>query len=215
MSFPKIYIVHYKKLVDRKKYLLNRFTELGITNYEFIEDFDRDEIDFNLINNNFSNSYYSIVLKSTQNIVKCINMSHKLIYQKISSSDDNLALILEDDALLCDNFVEKLTEYMQTLPSDLDLGFINNGCNFHISPDRIMPDTYWYSYHGTRTCCAYLISKNCSNKILNTFIPFSFEIDRELCNIIKRIRLKVYWCEPTLVQDGSETIYGSARLPNN
>jgi hypothetical protein len=39
----KIFVIHYKKLINRKEHILNVFKQHNITDYEFIE-IDRDEI---------------------------------------------------------------------------------------------------------------------------------------------------------------------------
>ena len=39
----KFFIIHYKKLIDRKNHILKQFEKYNITDYEFIE-IDRDEL---------------------------------------------------------------------------------------------------------------------------------------------------------------------------
>jgi hypothetical protein len=36
----KIFVLHYSKLVDRKKSIIEQFKKQNITNYEFIEKYD-------------------------------------------------------------------------------------------------------------------------------------------------------------------------------
>jgi hypothetical protein len=57
----KIFVIHYKKLVDRKKYMLDQFEKHNITDYEFVE-IDRDELDAYDISifDNIPNSYKAI-----------------------------------------------------------------------------------------------------------------------------------------------------------
>jgi len=40
----KIFVLHYSKLTQRKRFILEQFERHGITEYEFIERFDKDEI---------------------------------------------------------------------------------------------------------------------------------------------------------------------------
>ena len=40
----KIFVLHYSKLTQRKQYILEQFASHGITEYEFIERFDKDTI---------------------------------------------------------------------------------------------------------------------------------------------------------------------------
>ena len=138
-------------------------------------------------------------------------MSHLKIYNKILETQDNIFLILEDDAILNDNFPALLTRYMESLPTDMDIACINNGCNLHISPNQIKPNQIWYKTSATRTCCGYLITKSCCEQLIKTIIPFQNAIDHELNRQITINNFNVYWCEPTIIQDGSETIYKSSR----
>ena len=40
----KVFIAHYSKLVNRKKHIVEQLNKNSITDYEFIEQFDKDEI---------------------------------------------------------------------------------------------------------------------------------------------------------------------------
>jgi GR25 family glycosyltransferase involved in LPS biosynthesis len=208
---PKIYIVHYKKLVDRKHALIKMFQDLNITNYEFIENYDRNDPTLN-IDTFFNTNFYKNNDANPHNIVKCINMSHYSIYNKIITNNDSYVLILEDDAILDSKFNLLMNNYIPKLPVDFDMAFLNSGCNLHINNNLLKKDKIWYKTNTTRTCCAYLISKKCCEKIIPNMLPFSTSIDHELNIIINRHNLNVYWCEPTIVKDGSESIYGSSRL---
>ena len=91
----KIFVLHYSKLIDRKKYILEQFKKHNITNFEFIEKYDKDEIteeESKLFHSQFKKSSMSLSLK------------HFYVYKEIADKYDN-ALILEDDAILCDNFL--------------------------------------------------------------------------------------------------------------
>ena len=48
--FPKIFITHYSKLIDRKSHLMKQFSLHNIENFEFIELFDKNELSMNQIN---------------------------------------------------------------------------------------------------------------------------------------------------------------------
>ena len=40
----KIFVLHYSKLVDRKKHILEQFQKQNITDYEFIEKYDIEDL---------------------------------------------------------------------------------------------------------------------------------------------------------------------------
>jgi GR25 family glycosyltransferase involved in LPS biosynthesis len=176
---------------------------MNITNYEFYEEFSRDSTSENIMKEYFQ-------LENLTPTQICITIAHINIYKKIINNNFNFCLILEDDALFNDNFINNFNNYLSSCPKDIDIACINNGCNLHA--DNIIPDKIWYSVKFTRTCCAYLITNNCCKKIIKTIIPFKKAIDHELNYQIKLHNLNVYWTEPTLISDGSETIYKSSYI---
>lgn len=204
----KIFVLHYSKLVDRKKSILAQFQKNNITDYEFIEKYDKDEITDNecsLFDINYKKSTMSLTLK------------HFYVYKLIEENYEN-ALILEDDVILCDNFTDILHKYITQLPKDYDMLFIGDGCNLHIEKHKLIPNKYIYekclyptSWGGdgaSRCCDSYIITKNCANKLCeyinNLKCKIKLPIDW-LLNVAARDNdLKIYWAEPTIVTQGSQ-----------
>jgi GR25 family glycosyltransferase involved in LPS biosynthesis len=196
-----IYIVHYSPLIERKKYLLAKFEETKITNFTFYEKYNRNETSTKLMEQYFK-------LHNLNPAQICITIAHIEIYREILEKGYKRCLILEDDARLSDNFFTKLNTYNNALPEDFDLGFLNDGCGFHAS--NIQPSQIWYPATTTRTCCAYIISNKCCATLVPSIIPFTMAIDHELNIQIAKHNLKTFWAEPTIVSDGSASIYGSS-----
>ena len=93
----KIFVIHYKKLIERKKFILSQFEKHNITDYEFIE-IDRDELykhDISMFQSNYDNCQIAI------------SLSHFYAYKQISEKYYN-GLIFEDDVILSDNFTNIL-----------------------------------------------------------------------------------------------------------
>lgn len=204
-KIDKIFIIHYKELVERKTYLLNSLNKLGIKNYEFIENSYKDTITTETLDKYCKNNKLSLT-------EKCIAIAHIDIYRKIIEDKLQFCLILEDDAILDNDFVNRLNLYLETCPIDIEIACINNGCNLHINNGLIENNKYWYKTFYTRTCCSYLITNGCCQKLLNSIIPFDNAIDHELNKQIKNNDINMYWLEPTLVVDGSGYIFKSANL---
>jgi GR25 family glycosyltransferase involved in LPS biosynthesis len=201
MIIDKVYIVHYAPLENRRHFLTKMLEDNDITNYEFITDYDR---------NNTSKEVMDIYFKGNSLVPAqiCITISHLEIYKKIINNNYNLVLILEDDAILNSNFKSNLNMYCENLPNDFEIGFLNDGCGYHAND--IKKDIYWYPKNYTRTCCSYLITKGCCEKLVKSSIPFHEVIDFELNTQIKNQNLGCYWAEPTIVTDGSEHQYGQS-----
>jgi glycosyl transferase family 25 len=206
----KVFVIHYKKLMKRKHCIIRQFNTYNIKNYEFIE-IDRDEL-----TNEHMNKFEGIPRSNKAGMA--ISLSHYYAYKEIAEKYDN-ALILEDDAIFSDNFMESLSKYLTELPEDYDMLFIGDGCKFHIQNHMLVPGKYIYergvhktSWGGggaTRCCDSYIVSKKCAKKMnecvsnLNNKIN-ECAIDWWLNNNAKYNEFKVYWAEPTIVTQGSQ-----------
>lgn len=203
----KIYVLHYSKLVNRKNNILEQFNKQGILDYQFIEKYDKDEItdhESSLFNINYKKSTMSLHLK------------HNYVYNMIALTDS--ALILEDDVILCDNFIDKLNNYITQLPEDFDMLFIGDGCNLHIEKNKLIPKqniykkclypTSWGGDGASRCCDSYIVSKKCAKKLCeyinNLKDKIRLPIDWWLNVAARDNNLKVYWSEPTIVTQGSQ-----------
>jgi GR25 family glycosyltransferase involved in LPS biosynthesis len=203
-TIDKIFVIHYSPLTERKEHLTAEFRKYGIANYEFFEEYNR-----NTVSRELMSRYYKLHRLTPAQI--CISIAHIEIYRQMVEKNYSRVLILEDDALLADNFLEKFNHYMTVVPSDFDMLFLNDGCGMHAP--HVTPEKIWYLRPSTRTCCSYIISKAACEKILPTIIPFTKVIDHELNTQIALHKLHVYWCEPTIVSDGSETCYAKSYTP--
>jgi len=201
----KTFVLHYSKLVDRKKSILSQFKKEKITNFEFVESFDKSEIK-EIYEKRFSKIPISCA---------SINLKHEYAYQIIADNYHE-ALIFEDDAILAEDFIEKLNSYMDQLPKDYDLFFIGNGCDLHIEshiiqhnkfvyPKRNEP-TSWGGMGSSRCTDSYIVSNKCSivlAEYISNLKPIDLPSDWLLNKAAVDLNLKVYWAEPTIVTQGS------------
>jgi glycosyl transferase family 25 len=208
----KIYIVHYAKLVERKKNIIFQLNLLGIPekDYEFIEKYDRDNL--------HEDEYKNFFAPEFPNTGKAIFLSHIYIYRDIIKNNYNYALILEDDAILYVNFTSILKSYISQLPSNFDMLFIGDGCNLHIPNNELIngKNVYLKSHipsiiggeGATRCTDSYLVSLNCANKIIHYFENISVNnlihenIDLWLNTPLRDLSCNIYWAEPTIVTQG-------------
>jgi GR25 family glycosyltransferase involved in LPS biosynthesis len=207
----KIFVVHYKKLIERKNYILEQFKRHNITNYEFIE-IDRDELheqNITMFETNYSTSQIAIAL------------SHFYAYKQISNNYEQ-GLIFEDDIILADNFTTLFNNYLEQLPNSYDMLFIGDGCNLHM--DNIIKNKNVYeknnypkncngkyinAYEGCTRCTdSYLISNRCAKQLCNyiDILPYKINIPVDWwLNVASRYNnFKVYWAEPTIVTQGTQ-----------
>ena len=201
----KVFILHYPKLVERKQRLLKELENHRINDYEFIEHMNKDDIG-EMYNSRFEN----INLASASLILK-----HIYAYQQIADKYER-ALIFEDDVILDDNFNAYFNLFMEELPSNFDMLFIGNGGNFHVPASIMKPNKYVYLTSEfpdgkavTKCTDSYVVSKKAAQKLVNYFKTYkqkiNLPIDHLLNDVDKSLNLNIYWAEPTIVQQGSET----------
>jgi len=194
----KIFVIHYKVLSNRKRHILQQFKKYNLTDYEFIE-IDRDELQNHSID--MFEKYYS---KSQI----AIALSHFYAYKEITEKYEN-ALIFEDDVILSDHFIEKLNFYMNQLPQDYDMLFIGDGCHLHIDRNILVPNKYIYEKCRTRCTDSYIVSKKGALQICeyikNLKYKINIPIDWWLNKPLQEQKLKIYWSEPTIVSQGTQT----------
>ena len=205
----KIFVIHYKKLINRKNHILNQFKNYNITDYEFIE-IDRDELykeNISMFQENYNKSQIAI------------SLSHFYAYKQINDKYEH-ALIFEDDVILSDNFIDKLNNYMSELPENFDMLFLGDGCNFHIQKHKLIQNKNIYekslyptNFEGevggaTRCTDSYIVSKKCAKKICDYVNNLSYKINLPIdwwLNVAARDNnFKVYWAEPTIVTQGTQ-----------
>lgn len=205
------YVIHYTPLRERKQFLLNEFNKHSLI-YHFIEDYDRENLsdeDLKIFDTN------KVKLSMCSNIIKHINA-----YKNIMNNEYNYSLILEDDVILDDEFGDKLNKGLKQLPDDYDMLFIGNGCNLHIPLNQIKPFKFiykkcrepsnWGGNGGTRCSDSYLVSKKGAKKLINYISKLkegaiNLPSDFWLNEVIRDLKLEIYWLEPTIVTQGTLT----------
>lgn len=144
-------------------------------------------------------------------------MSHFYAFEKIAEKYDN-ALILEDDVILSENFVNILQKYILETPKDYDMLFIGDGCNLHIEKNKLISNkniyekclqpTLWGGAGATRCTDSYIVTKKCAIKLCEYIKTHTKKINQPidwwLNDACRDNKFKVYWTEPTIVTQGSQ-----------
>jgi GR25 family glycosyltransferase involved in LPS biosynthesis len=222
----KVYICHYEILTERKSYLDENLTKY-FNNIEFVYGVSRDKIPSEEYSK-FSNTQnslderlkyincpndYNIFLDSEKTVIANF-LTHIEIWKKILESGDDYALVLEDDALLSDDFQVLWEKLINEMPDHFDIMYLHEGCGFSIiNKLNITPtDKIWYDCHlkESRTCCSYLISKSFCKKLLENIYPIFLGVDFELNYLQKKLNSSVYWSYPVLFSEGSSSTYSSS-----
>jgi len=213
----KTYICHWTKLVDRKNNLLPILEAQGFSDVEWIESYDtetwnKEEIEreypnvFGLTPDNRWNSTRRHLKHSEISLL----LKHCYIIEQIAKSDDPYGLVLEDDVVLCDNFLSQLQEYIAEMPEDWDVGWSGDCCNlslYHYYKDQYIEGQKIYSKDYSRCTHCFVLSKKGANIILEDLKNACESSDFYYNYVIDKYSLKNYWFEPPLATQNS--IYGS------
>ena len=209
MSLLKVYIIHYTPLTDRKQFVNQQMIKHSL-HHEYIECYDREK----LTEHDISMFDLSQLRLSECSLIR----KHIDAYCRISSSPFIYNLILEDDAILSDEFRIRIDTGLLQLPRDYDILFIGDGCGMHIPDYAIHPNktiykkgrepTEWGGDGATRCTESYLVSKECAKKLIRYVMNLNKmdikkPIDWWLNKVIRDLKLEVYWMEPTIVTQGS------------
>lgn len=209
----KIYVLHSSNLTKRKKHILQEFRTHNINNFEFIEKYDAREItedESKVFDKDYKRSLMSLFLKHVyvyQYITK---------YNKDDNNDNEPTLIFEDDVILSEDFNETVDAYIKEAnkaPENYDMLFIGSGYNLHINKEVITEDKHVYKNPYTRATDSYIITNKCAKKLCDYFVndtkdtndKITVPIDMWLNKAIIDKQLNVYWCEPTIVCQGSQS----------
>jgi glycosyl transferase family 25 len=208
----KIFVLHYTKLTQRKQHIIEQFNKQGITDYEFIEKFDKDAITDDECPE-FSREYVT-----NRRSELSLHLKHLYLYRLMISENYEEVLVFEDDVVLTDRFIKRLSIYMTQLPKDYDMLFIGDGCNLHIPSSQLIPNRYIYEKclhetawggNGAAKCTdSYIIHQRCAKKLCDYVATLRKKIDLPvdwwLNEAARDLVLKVYWAEPTIVTQGSQ-----------
>jgi glycosyl transferase family 25 len=214
LSELPVYVIHGRHLVERRERLGRRLEANGIA-AEWVSDPDAASLSPEL-----ARRYYRASRRRWRRRTAvtdripfrvltpreiAVTVSHVETYRKLVASQAEWALIFEDDALLEPDFAERFDEYFAALPEDADLVYIGSCCGLRV--DDVEPGRHFYRKDHPATKCSdsYLIRRRAAQAVLRTIVPFVLTIDWELNHQLARHDLTVYWLEPPLVAQGSET----------
>ena len=204
----KILVIHYDKLVERKKHILGQFNKAGLNDFEFVSNHGKDKL---------TQKERSKFKNLTDGEISL--MLHHFECYKIISEKYDYAIIFEDDVILADDFNNKIEKYISDLPDDWDMLFFGEGQGIHIPQYRQSPGVNIYKKMtdlknkmlggidgSTRCADSYIVSKKCAQKltqVINILQITSIPLDHLLNKINHLCKFNIYWAEPTLAVQGT------------
>lgn len=132
-----------------------------------------------------------------------LTINHFLVGERIVDGQDEIALVLEDDAILVDGFHELLQKALLKLKGlEWDIAYLDylGGKPPRVQDQEIIKERGKYDYYGT---CAYLIKREAWEKMLGLNEKFTLPADEEIKYRINRLGLTPAWLVPPLVTQSS------------
>lgn len=200
MSLDKIYIVHFEPLKERREFLTNALKKINYPYKFIINNLESDLKTYKEVD------YYYKGNKKPSIGEYCAGISHYNIYKDIIDNDYDTCLIIEDDAVFCEDF-DLILKQVLLESKQYDFSFLSSCCNLHTEKTS---EKWLYEVNSSRSVCGYIVnnSDNFKNLVFN-FFPMTEVIDWYLYYIQAKFNLKYAWCEPPIITQGSETIYKS------
>ena len=205
------FVINLKKRPDRLKLFSDSFP---LTDFQIVYGFNgKDHKD---------ESEKEIQIYNTFKIIRpgergCF-ISHLRIYKKIIDENIDYAIILEDDAIFCDKFNEKLEIFFNELPKDFNIAYIGGSFNkdfimnskncISLSPNVDQHPNFdeniskmWVNVEHDRTTHAYIISNKGANILINEYKinpEINIAIDHWLLHVFFKNKIKIYNSRPLL-----------------
>jgi len=219
LNTDNVYVVHYTRLIERRQRLEGFFRNNDIkANYIF--NYDREALTEEIINDYylFSQDAYEERVNSvykersspfrpmSKAEISC-TIKHYEAIKRLGNECSNHGLIFEDDVVFPFNFVSMFNSYPKQTPDDWDAIFMGSCCEMKIAPQNHGEKqvAFLKSHPATKCADAYLLRTNLAKKITQTMKPFVVISDWELACQLSQHDANVYWWEPALISQGTET----------
>jgi glycosyl transferase family 25 len=196
----RIYVLNVKKFTDRRQFMEQQLEKFGLK-AEFIFDWDVEDLTSEIINKYFSNSQLTPAQQSCA-------LKHILALEKIATNQDTFALVLEDDAVLSNTFMQGLEHAVNQsvqFPGNKII-YIGSGGNFFTPKSQRKPGQYLYIGPRGRFTDSYLIDSKTAQKRLNWIRnnKISESIDNQFDLMDNQTDIKILWLEDPVVEQGSK-----------
>jgi GR25 family glycosyltransferase involved in LPS biosynthesis len=229
MKLNKVFVIHYTRLKERRKKVLEIFKNIPIQ-YEFIEEYDKDDFtkeivdqfykaDKDMFEHKIETAFNPPEWDLRENWFRVLNdaeisctIKHICALKKVSEQEDDFCLVVEDDILPSfENPFDKIDLIIEQAPKDWDAIFLGQGCGYDFISSKIdnlkqISDNLFYVPPPSTNCAeAYLIKKDTAKKIYESIIPFQLVSDWELAYQFYKLNMNVYWSLPSLFYQGSKS----------
>lgn len=198
-DFP-VYVIHAAHFVERKKHITQALSGRGI-DFKFVEAFDPKDITEDVERN-----YFSPNVQMSMGAKSCA-LKHVHVMEMMVERQQPLALVLEDDLILDQDFVAWVHAFLKEA-ADFPAGYsIQLGCanNMYVPGRQLKANQHLYLQKEVRAGEAYLMDAAAAHQRLAWIQKnkISLPIDHLFNQSDRELGLSIYWSDPTLVEQGS------------
>ena len=212
----KIYVIHYTKLVERKKHILSEVQKWNIqTPVEVFEPYDQEEISqLDIIEHFDMMAFRARHAREMKRGEISLCTKYKKILQKIVKEDDgDYFLILEDDVI----FKEDPLPYINNLIARCEATNINFDCIFmgeaalRVGDNRDIFEKK--PYPSTNGLCTVLYTRSAIEKLAESLENrrITQPMDWEFNDRFRDLGFEVYWAK-AITEHGSVTAVHDPKL---
>ena len=197
MIFEKIIVINLEKSPDKKERIVNQLDKLGL-DHLVLFGFNGNLVTNGSFESLFKSGGYNyqpqIKNKLTKTHMAC-SLSHVFAINLASSMNYKNILVIEDDAVLCEDFVERLSILENEIPNDWEHIYLGGMIweNFISSKRRA---SHIYESTVVSGTHAYILNQNSYTKVTDYISRLENNVDGMMTNIIQEKLLKSYMFIP-------------------
>jgi glycosyl transferase family 25 len=176
-NIDKIFIINLDKDIERLNNSYKQLNHYNINNYErypaiYAAEANKYEL------NSYTTTIGKIIASKT--MIGC-GISHINIWKKIVREKINTSLIVEDDFILVDDFLNKFNKIINKEPKEYDILFLSSG-QIHNKDLKFRDiNEYFYKQIFISQTIGYIITLKGAEKILKYIDKVSYHIDFQIC----------------------------------
>jgi glycosyl transferase family 25 len=193
-------VINVKAFTERRQLIESQLAKLNLQG-DFILDWDKDEITPEIIDRFF------LPEQLTEGQMSC-GMKHITALQKIAKQGSGYSLVLEDDALLSDEFENGIKQSLQECSRfpGAKVIFIGSGGNFYTPKSQRVEGQFLYIGKRGRFADSYILDAQTAQLRLDWIDKHkvSQPIDNQFETIDRELAIQMLWLEDPVVEQGSK-----------
>tara|TARA_R100001015_G_scaffold19003_2_gene14083 strand:- start:13250 stop:13942 length:693 start_codon:yes stop_codon:yes gene_type:complete len=212
----KIYIIHYSKLVGRKKHMMLEIDKwnLDTVPIHFEERSDQENMtDFDVFSCINPVKFKQNTNREIKKGETSLCLKYKLVLEDIATlNDDDYVLVLEDDVIFKEDplvYINKIIQKCFDENISFDCIFLGEAA-LRVGDNR---DVFFRKDHpSTNGLCTVLYKVSSAKKLLNNLNLFKIEnaLDWHFNNVFANLKFEVYWGK-AITEHGSVTAVNDSR----